>query len=367
MANYGLSGKISLSRAGSEAPPANAVRNRVDNWMARHNPQLQGEQDAKLEGFEDDICCVDLFEKRITESFEKEIRLIDQEFTEKESSLYEAFQSKFSQWRLHATEAQPGEPAAAEAENSHPAIQDPPQQADEGVRLHPALRFLMFAVALVALTIMNVFVLAPLEDMGPLRVFMGIVLSLVMLTTGYFTGKFLRTPKKYRRPLVAMALPIIFMLGIFILILNHFNFDLKASATILVALMIFALVILLAYLPDDARPLLPERHPSPKREMKSSAREKDICDGLTTEIGDLAARRANNLLYYTKLQAVLVEAAQELLCIYRLNLQKNKPDAKLPGLAQRPLPNFAVIDLQLQDASGMSRVLNHLKIIAGGL
>ena len=326
-----LSARLTRKGTGAGEIPMSSVRYRVDAWSSRHNPQLQGEADGKREALDKDNCGAILYEQRLVESFEKEMRLIDQEFAEKEAELYTDFQTNLS--KLKAIR-EVSEPLNSESHKSN-----------AGIKLNPFIFKAAYAAAFIALSVLNFFLLAHLIDAAVLKITIALVLSIVMLATGFFTGNLLYDHYGRRWLLISMTMLIAGILGIFTLILYHTAFELKASATVLVNAVIFLLVLMMTFLSHDIKKVIPSKPEKPKG------------NDPTSELSRIAAERRNNLGYFTKLQAVFVEAAHELVSIYRWSLQRSRSNGQEKGLVGEPFPEFKTVELRLSDESGMAAFL----------
>jgi hypothetical protein len=326
-----LSARLTKGGTVADGAPISSVRYRLDAWMSRHNPQLQGEADGKRENLDKDKYGTILYEQRLVESFEKEMRLIDQEFAEKEAELYTAFQSNFSKLK---TQREVSESLNTET-----------HKEDAGIKIDPFILKAAYTTGFIALSLLDFYLLAPLIDSLVLQIAIAFVLSMVILATTFFTGNLLYDHYGRRWLLSSMAMLVAGILGIFTLILYQAAFELKACATVLMNAVLSLLLLVLTFLAHDLKKIRP---PQP---------EKSESDDPARELSRIAAERRNNLEYYTKLQAVFVEAAHELVSIYRWSLQRSGSNDQGKGLVGAPFPELKTVALRLTDESGMAPFL----------
>lgn len=342
MMKFQVTAHHTRTEMGGDEGQASSVRRRVEIWMSQHNPQVQGEADGKQGLVDSDGSGLLLYEQGIVESFEHEISLISHEFSEKEARLYSSFQENLAKLRPICDESGPSELDVKLDQDNDPG----PSRG--GIRVSSLTAKLGYLTAFVVLFSLNYVMLAPITGTVIASIAVDLGVTMAMLTTSYFMAHLLHNDNGRRWLITSMAVPVAGIVAIYCFVLLHTKFEIINFTIVLLNVAAGMLLLIMMFLSYDLKMPLPK--PAKPKETKEG---KDY----SSELSRIAAERRNNLEYYTKLQTVFVEAAHRLINKYRISLRHSSGNQHGKALADRPLPEFKLVELHLRDEADLTPFL----------
>lgn len=313
------------------------IRNRVDAWVSRYNPRLQGEVDTRNPDLERNSRGLTLYEQRIEESFKKEMSLIVFQFSEKDSTLRSAFETNKAAWSVEMSAY----------ENAMGATKPPPVTDDQpyaGFGLSLFTLKIIFVIAFIALTVLDYYFLFTFIDLKGLRVFTSSALSATMLFGAYYAGKLFKENAVQKWMIICMVLILLSFIGFFLLILASLNYVLPATLTSLMNLVVVLLLTMATFL---ARYIRPKMIMPPRKYLRKAI---EYARNTTS----LAMARLHNKDHYSNMQAVFIKAANEMIHVYRWALKANCSEGQCVIPDSYDMPEFNQIDLIIPDEDNMT-------------
>jgi hypothetical protein len=321
-----------------------AVRNRVDGWLSRFNPQLQGEIDAKNPNLERDSRGLTLYEQRIEKSFKKEMALVVYEFSEQDAKLRSNYEINKTAWATEKDIYQ------------EPASQEIPQvssdQSYSGFRISNQILKIAYVVAFLVFAGLDYFFLTKFIEISVLRVLTSSVLSAGMLISAYYIGKLYREQNVRLWLVVCMIITSITIFGVFILMLNHIDFDITATIIALLNLGVIILMVIATFLSRNIKPVLTLQ---PRKVIKNTKK-------YSRDITRLAMERKNIKERYKNLQEVFIQGANELIKAYRWSLKMNIPEGDVNEPDNINMPDFRAVELFMQGEIEMDNYLQNMMV-----